>query len=173
MSELVALAYPSDAMAPAVVDRLERMAAEYDIDVEDLVFVTRRPDGKTKVHHPLAKTGASATVGGVCGLIAGFMLLNPVAGAAVGAGAGALTAKLSDSGIDADFVRELTAELKPGTSAVLVLVRSVNRERVLPEISLFRGRVMYTTLAPDAEERLRKSIEGQQHASAPTAPAAE
>jgi uncharacterized membrane protein len=169
MSELVALAYPSDAIAPAVVDRLERMAKEYDIDVEDLVFVTRRRDGKTKVHHPLAKTGAAATVGGVCGLIAGVMLLNPVAGAAVGAGAGALTAKLSESGIDESFVKELTSELTPGTSAVLVLVRSVNRQRVVPEISRFGGRVLYTTLPEDAEARLRDSIESAGR-PAPSAP---
>jgi uncharacterized membrane protein len=162
MSELVALAYPSDSIAPAVVDRLERLASENDIDVEDLVVVTCRRDGSTKVDHPLSKTGSAATLGGVCGLIAGFMLLNPLAGAAVGAGAGALSAKLRDSGIDADFARELTEELQPGTSAVLVLVRNVNRERVVPEMARFRGRVLYTSLGADAEQRLRDAIEGQQ-----------
>src|SRR5689334_25317062 len=99
--------------------------------------MTRGPDGKTRVEHPLSKTGSSATVGGVVGLLAGFMLLNPAAGAAVGAGAGALSAKLRHSGIDGDFVDELAAELQPGTSALLALVRSVNRERVVPEVAKF------------------------------------
>ena len=159
MSELVAIAYPSDSIAPAVVDRIQRLAGEYQIDVEDLVFLTRGPDGKTKAHHPLAKTGSSATVGGVCGLLAGFLLLNPVAGAAVGAGAGALSSKHRHSGIDGDFVDELAAELQPGTSAVLVLVRSVNRERVVPEVAKYGGRVLYTSLSEDAERRLREDLE--------------
>jgi uncharacterized membrane protein len=159
VSELVAIAYPSDAIAPAVVDRIQRLADEDLIDVEDLVFMTRGPDGKTRVDHPLSKTGSSAAVGGVVGLLAGFMLLNPAAGAAVGAGAGALSAKLRHTGIDGDFVDELAAELQPGTSAVLALVRSVNRERVVPEVARYGGRLLHTTLSADAEQRLREDLE--------------
>jgi uncharacterized membrane protein len=159
VSELVAIAYPSDSIAPAVVDRIQRLADEDLIDVEDLVFMTRGPDGTTRVEHPLSKTGSSANVGGVVGLLAGFMLLNPVAGAAVGAGAGAISAKLRNTGIDGDFVDELAVELQPGTSALLALVRSVDRQRVVPEVAKYGGRLLHTTLSADAEQRLREDLE--------------
>jgi uncharacterized membrane protein len=159
MSELVVLVYPGDAIAPAVVDRIERLSQELAIDIEDLVFVTRSASGSSKVHHPLAKTGTAATIGGVCGGLAGFLVLNPLGGAAVGAAAGAAVSKLSDAGIDRSFVRELTAELQPDTSAVFVLVRSVDRERVLPEVARYGGRVLYTSLAPEAEAGLRQVLE--------------
>jgi uncharacterized membrane protein len=165
MSELVVLVYPGDSIAPAVVDRLERLAQELAIDIEDMVFVTRSASGSSKVHHPLAKTGAAATVGGVCGALAGFLVLNPVGGAVVGAGAGAALSRLSTTGIDRSFVRTLSDELQPGTSAVFVLVRSVDREAVLPEVARFGGRVLYTSLSPEAEAGLRQALDDGRPAS--------
>src|SRR5829696_8816979 len=123
MSKLVVFAYPSDSVAPAVADKLERLGHEIEIDLEHMVYVTCNAKGDRKLHHPMSRTGKTAVVGGVCGMLAGMLLLNPAAGAAVGAGAGAIAGKLSDAGIHDDFARELTEQLGPGTSAVLVLVR--------------------------------------------------
>ena len=55
------------------------------------------------------------------GALVGLVMLNPVAGAAVGAGAGAAAHRLRRTGLDPDFVEKMRDRLAPGTSALLVL----------------------------------------------------
>jgi hypothetical protein len=90
--------------------------------------------------------------------LVGLLFLNPLAGmavgAAVGAGAGALSGSLMDYGIDDNFIRELSDTLKPDTSAIFVLVRKVQAEKVLSELSDVRGRVLRRAEHPATQARL-------------------
>jgi hypothetical protein len=51
----------------------------------------------------------------------------------VGAGAGAVGGKLSDIGIDDQFLKERSESLPPGTSALFVLVRKATPDKVLED----------------------------------------
>jgi len=114
------------------------------------------------------------------GTLVGLLFLNPLlgaaAGAAFGAGAGALSGKLADYGIDDEFIRSVADHLKPNTSALFLLVRKVQPERVLSELSQFRGRVIRSSLSPEQEARLQAALSGGgvampgTPASAPTVP---
>jgi uncharacterized membrane protein len=48
-----------------------------------------------------------------------LIFLNPLLGLAVGAGAGAFSGALSDVGINDQFMKDLAATMKPGSSALL------------------------------------------------------
>jgi uncharacterized membrane protein len=89
-----------------------------------------------------------------------MIFLNPLIGAAVGAGAGALAGKLKDIGIDDNFMKELASDLTEGTSALFILVRKATTDKVLERLKGFKGKVLRTSLAVDAEEELRKVLEG-------------
>jgi uncharacterized membrane protein len=92
-------------------------------------------------------------------MLIGMIFLNPLLGAAVGAGAGALSGKLSDIGIDDNFIKELSGTLQPGNSALFVLVRKATPDKVLEQLKGFEGKVLKTSLTADEENELRAVLE--------------
>jgi uncharacterized membrane protein len=105
------------------------------------------------------------TTGALFGTLIGLLFLNPLAGFAlgglVGGGTGALSGSLVDYGINDDFIRSLGQTLPPDSSALFVLVRKVQPEKVLAELSNFRGRVLRTSLSPEQEKRLQAALSGE------------
>lgn len=167
MSELVVVAFDTPNEADRALNELTRLQREYLIDLEDAVVATRAPDGKVRLKQSvnLVGTGAAggALWGGLWGGLVGLLFLNPLlgwaTGAAFGAGAGALSGRLADFGINDDFMRSLSQTLKPDTSALFVLVRKVQPEKVLAELSNFKGRLIRSSLSPEQEERLARALE--------------
>jgi uncharacterized membrane protein len=91
----------------------------------------------------------------IWGLLIGMIFMNPLIGAAVGAGAGAISGKLSDIGIDDKFIKELSGTLQPGNSALFVLVRKATPDKVIERLKGFQGKVLKTSLTTDKEADLQ------------------
>ena len=168
MAELVAIAFDGPQEADRVLTELGRLQTEYLIDLEDAVVAIRQPDGRVQLKQSLNLAGVGAASGGLSGAFwgtpVGLLFLNPLAGFAVGglvgAGAGVLSGSLVDYGIDDDFIRSLAATLKPDSSALFVLVRKVQPEKVLAELSGVRGHVLRTSLSSEQEARLQAPLSG-------------
>jgi uncharacterized membrane protein len=160
MSDLVAVAYPDERTARDVAATLAAMTKEKTLELEDLVVVTRDEQGKVKLHQTLSTTGAGAAGGALWGGLIGLLFLAPLLGMAIGAASGGVAGKLTDVGIDDQFMKDLGQRLDEGGAAVIVLIRKITREKVVPEISKYGGEVLHTSLSPDAEERLREALEG-------------
>jgi len=166
MAELVAIAFEKPDEADRVLTELARLQKEYLIDLEDAVVAVRQPDGKVQLKQSLNLIGVGAASGGLSGAfwgsLVGLLFLNPLAGFAVGglvgAGSGALSGSLVDYGIDDNFIRSLAETLQPDTSALFVLVRKAQPEKVLAELSGFRGKVLRSSLSPEQEARLQAAI---------------
>jgi uncharacterized membrane protein len=96
-------------------------------------------------------------------MLIGLLFLNPLLGAGIGAGAGALSGKFADIGINDQFMKDLAATFTPGSSALFVLVRKSTPDKVLEGLKPFagKGRVLQTSLTKDKEEELRKFIESK------------
>ena len=62
------------------------MQKEYLIDMGDFVVVTKDDKGKVKLHQAKNLTALGAVSGGLWGTLIGLIFLNPLLGAAVGAG---------------------------------------------------------------------------------------
>ena len=159
MSDLVVIAFDDEHTAFEMRAELAKMQKEYLIKMDDVVVVTKDDKGKPKLHQAVNLTAAGAVGGGFWGMLIGMIFLNPLLGAAVGAGAGALSGKLSDIGIDDKFMKELGESLKPGTSALFVLVRKATPDKVLAGLQRFKGKVIKTSLTKDEEDELRKVLE--------------
>lgn len=170
MADLIAVAFDGPQEADRALTELNRLQKEYLVDLADAVVVIRQPDGKINLKQSISLVGAGAASGGLSGAIwgtlVGLLFLNPLAGFAigglVGAGSGALSGALIDYGIDDNFIRSLAETMKPDSSALFVLVRKVQPEKVLSELSGFRGRVLRTSLSPEQEARLQAAISGAQ-----------
>ena len=69
--------------------------------------------------------GGGANVRHVLGLLFGVLFFIPVFGMAVGAGLGALFGKIEKTGIDKQFQEQVRDLVKPGTSALFLVVEKV------------------------------------------------
>jgi uncharacterized membrane protein len=137
------------------------MQKEYLIEMEDAVVVTKNGAGKVQLHQAVNLTAAGAVGGGFWGTLIGMIFLNPLLGAAVGAGAGALSGLLTDIGINDKQIKEVSDSFKPGNSALFVLVRRATADKVLDGLKEFagKGKVFQTSLTKDSEQSLRAALE--------------
>jgi uncharacterized membrane protein len=164
MADLVAVAFDDETTAFELRAALAKLQKEYLIQMDDVVVLTRSEDGKVQLHQAVNMTAAGAAGGGFWGMLIGLIFLNPILGAAVGAGAGALSGYFTDIGIDDKFMKELGEKLPKGGSALFVLVRKVTGDKVLAALEPFRGKgqVLQTSLNKDSEEALRAALEKAQ-----------
>lgn len=172
MSDLIVIAFDDEATGFELRDELIRMQQEYLLQLEDVVVVTR-PEGKVMLHQAVNLTATGALGGTMWGTLIGLIFLNPLVGAAVGAASGALAGRLSDIGINDDFIRQVGQSVAPGGSAVFLLVRKMTTDRVLQRLEGFdrRGRILRTSLSEADEAKLRDAIAGgveRGHAPQPT-----
>jgi uncharacterized membrane protein len=188
MSELVVVGFEDTQQADRALTELVRLTKEHLIDLEDAVVAIRSPDGTVRIKQSVNLVGIGAAQGslsgGLWGSLVGLLFLNPLlgfaAGAAVGAGSGALAGSLSDYGIDDGLIGSIGETLQPNTSALFVLIRKVQPEKVLAELSGFKGRVIRSSLSPEQEQRLqaalsqarREDVAGASAADAPLPPGA-
>ena len=161
MSDLVVIEFNDKESAFALRAELAKMQEDYLITMEDVVVVTKNEKGKIKLHQAVNLTATGAVQGSFWGMLIGFLLLNPLLGAAVGAGAGALGGKLSDIGINDQFMKELAADLTEDTSALFILLRKVTPDKVLARLEelQIKGKILKTSMTVEDDEELRKIIE--------------
>ncbi len=161
MSTLVAVVFPDESTAFEMRAALIKMHKQYLVELEDAVVVTRDQKGGTKLDQAVNLTAVGAVGGGFWGMLIGMIFLNPLLGAAVGAGAGALASRFHDIGLDDQMMRDVGSSLKSGTSAVFVLIRRASSDKVLEGLKQFvgKGKVYQTSLNKDDEAKLREALE--------------
>lgn len=170
MSDLIVVGFDTVEEADKVLLKLGTLKKEYLIDLEDAVVVIRDESGKVQLKQSLNLTAIGATSGllsgSIWGGLVGLLFLNPLAGfaigGAIGAGTGALSGSLADYGIDDEFIKSLGQTIPNNSSALFILVRKVQPEKVLAEFSGLRGKVLKTSLSPEQETRLQEALSGSQ-----------
>ena len=158
MSTLVAIGYDDPFKAQEVRLMLAKMQKDYLIDLEDAVVAVKDDKGKVKLHQAVNLTAAGAISGGFWGSLIGLIFLNPLLGLAMGATAGAVSGALSDLGIDDKFMKELAAQMNPGSSVLFILVRKATPDKVLDEIKGTGGKILKTSLSHDDEAKLQTAL---------------
>jgi uncharacterized membrane protein len=113
----------------------------------DIAVVVRHPDGSFTFDRKPFPSAANILGCSVVGFLAGLVVANPWAGAAIGAllgGAG--TAVAARAAIGDDFIREVKELMKPGTSALFVLDDEGDMEAILHAIRGLGGTVLKTNV---------------------------
>jgi len=160
MSTLIAIGYPDETTATAAGDEAERLAKDLIIQPDAIAVIRRDVNGHFHVttnHHAVA---GGTTYGMFWGLLFGMLFFIPVFGMAVGAGLGALMGKFEKSGIDKAFADQVRDMLKPGTSALFVVVEKVTPDKAVEGLSRFGGTVLKSSLSKDAEHELQDALHG-------------
>jgi uncharacterized membrane protein len=158
MSTLIAIGYPDAQTAEEVRGVLIQATKERLVDLQDAVVVEHRSDGKIKLHQAVSTTGAGAAGGALWGGLIGLLFLAPLFGMAVGAATGAVAGKVTDAGVNDDFLKQLGDKLEPGAAALIALGSSQAPDKLLERLRPYGGDVIQTSLATEEEERLRSSL---------------
>lgn len=166
MAELIVLDFDGLETADAVLSKLRELRKSHLIDLLDAVVVIRPEGGDIQIKQSVNLTALGAsqglTTGALLGGLAGLLALNPLAGfalgGAVGAVMGAVGGRLSDFGIDDGFIREFGETVRPGTSALFLLVAKATTDKVVAEIRSYGPRILKTSLSAEQEEGLREAL---------------
>lgn len=161
MAMLVAIGYPDQGTAEQAVRTVSELEAELIIQADQVAAISRDLDGKYHVHtnHGGAGAGGGAWWGGFWGLLFGLLFFIPFAGLAIGAGMGALFGHLGKSGIDKAFQEQVRDYLKPGTSALFMVIEHVTPDKAVAGLQQYGGTVIKTSLSEEDTQRLQEALE--------------
>jgi uncharacterized membrane protein len=160
MADLIAIGYPDEATAEAAADEARQLARDLIIEPDAIAVIVRDAKGDYHVHTHHHLVGRGASWGMWWGLLFGVLFFIPVFGMAVGAGLGALMGKVTKSGIDAQFQDQVRGMLKPGTSALFLMVEKVTPDKAVEAMSKFGGTVLKTSLSKEGEQELQDALHG-------------
>jgi uncharacterized membrane protein len=178
MSELLVLGFDEIDKADAVLNRLQQLQKEYLIDLEDAVVAIRDGEGKVRLKQSMQPSAAgvatsSGLSGAIWGSLVGLLFLNPLAGmvlgGAIGASTGALAGSISDYGIDDELIKKLAETIPVNTSALFLLVRKAQPEKLLEEFKGEHARILRSSLSPDQESKLQGALAAEAIRLNPTA----
>jgi uncharacterized membrane protein len=162
MSHLAVIGFDDQFKADEVRVEVLRLQRECALDLEDAAVAVKKPDGTVSLHQTYNLAKAGAVGGGFWGLLIGTLFLSPILGIVAGASAGAVAGALADVGIEDDFMQNVAATLRPGTSALFILVRTAPPEILLQTMHTAGGKVLQTSLGHVDEARLRSALGEQQ-----------
>ena len=161
---LVGISFPDLFRAQEFLTALQRLASNDALVLEDAVVVMKDESGKTVVRETIdPQPGRSAVSGGVWTGLFGLILGGPVgwaAGAAIGAGAGALTAKLVDLGISDEWVDWFRQAVRPGTATVAMLASEIVEDQLVAEVERFAGaELVYANFDDEMLQRITDALQ--------------
>ena len=170
---LVGISFESTFRAQEFLVAASGLAAAGRLKLKDAVTVVKDDSGKTIVYETVDPTPVrSALSGAMWAGLFGIILGGPVgwiAGLAVGAGAGAVTAKVMDLGVPDEWVTWFRDAVQPGTATVALLVEDLDRNALVAEAARFPGaELVYANLDDATIERVRDAFANHVPAAANT-----
>ena len=86
----------------------------------------------------------------------GLLFFIPFAGWAIGAGLGALFGHMSKQGIDKAFQDQVRDRLKPGTSALFMVIEQATPDKAVAALEQYGGTVIKTSLSEEDTKKLQE-----------------
>jgi uncharacterized membrane protein len=161
MSHLVVIAFDDPEEAGKVRHTLSSVQQTGHLSLNDSAVVVKDEDGKVHLKDEIDRGVKVGAVGGsVIGLLIGSIFF-PIGGLILGAVGGALVGKLMGTGVSKDFISEVTDELEPGSSAIFFIVRGDDPNVTVAALRDYDGKILQTTLPDEAEDTLRRHLEGR------------
>jgi uncharacterized membrane protein len=164
----VAIGYPDQGTAEQARQTVQRLEADLVIQADQVASISRDLEGKYHVHttHGGASAAGGAIWGSFWGLLFGLLFFVPFAGLAMGAGFGALFGHLGEKGIDKAFQEQVRDYVKPGTSALFMVIEQVTPDKAIAALEQYGGTVIRTSLSDEDTKKLQEALNPEQAATA-------
>jgi uncharacterized membrane protein len=160
MATLVAIGYPDEDTADQARKTVQQLEADLIIQADQVASISRDADGKYHVHttHGGASAGGGAIWGSFWGLLFGLLFFVPFAGLALGAGFGALVGHMGEKGIDKAFQEQVRDYVKPGTSALFMVIEQATPDKAIAALEQYGGTVIRTSLSEEDTKKLQDAL---------------
>ena len=160
MATLVAIGYPDQGTAVQALETVRRLEGELIIQADQVAAISRDQEGKLHVDtgHGAGTTAGGAAMGGLWGFLFGLLFFVPFAGLALGAGMGALFGHFGEKGIDKAFQQQVRDYLKPGTSALFMVIEQATPDKAIAALEQYGGTVIRTSLSADDTKKLQDAL---------------
>lgn len=160
MSDMFITVFDTPDGAGKLAEALAPLRRDYALQVQDVTIVKRDAQGKISLETPGNVPLLQIAGGAFWGVMFGTIVTFPLAGAAVGAVVGAVTATDHDPGISSAFTDRLGETLKPGGSALCMLVRDVEAPELLDAVARaeVQGEVVTAPVPEPQAEELRGAL---------------
>lgn len=164
---LLGLSFSDKYRAQEFLTAITRLSSKGLLKLRDAVIVTKNEAGDVKVQETVDPTPARSALSGAMwtGLV-GLIVGGPVgwvAGIGLGAGAGAITAKVVDLGIPDEWVTWFRAAVDDSTTTVVILAEDLDMGALEAEVRRFAGaELVHSTLPAHAIALLRDALGDQQ-----------
>jgi len=158
---LWAVGYDDMGRAKQVRDEIVRLGwCKHYLLLEDVAVVVRHSDGSFTLDHEPFPTASNILGCTAVGFVAGLVLGLPLAGAIIGAmvGGTAIAVTSGEVGIGDDFVRDVKALMKPGTSALFVLDREGEMDVILRAIRGLGGTVVKANVDRERAQLIQSTL---------------
>lgn len=161
---IVGISFADTFRAQEFVIACRRLASQKELELRDVVLVVKDANGKTVVHETIdPQPVPSALSGAMWAGLFGLILGGPVgwlAGAAIGAGTGAVSAKVVDLGVPDEWVAWFRDAVQPETTTVVLLLGSYDRAATFAELERFSGgHLVYANVGTDVTARIRDALD--------------
>ncbi len=161
---LLGLSFDDKYRAQEFLTAMTRLASVGTIKLRDAVVVSKGEDGAVKVRETVdPQAGRSALSSAVWTGLLGLLIGGPVgwvAGIGIGAGAGALTAKVVDLGVPDEWVDWFRQAVAEGTTTVVILAEDLRFDEFEAEARRFAGaELVYSTMPWASLDRIRAALE--------------
>ncbi len=164
MSKLIVITFKDKYRAEVVLGTLRRLWKDGLGSMDDAAVVVKEDNGRLRAIQGMDQTviGAAMTAtGSGLGLLVGSLVGLPILGAVAG---GAISHWWESDTVKKDFIKRVSQELEPGTSAMFVLGKTSDIDAVLAELGplLADARLLHADVD---DESLRKIHDSITHAS--------
>jgi uncharacterized membrane protein len=160
MATLIAIGYSDEGTAAKAAEEVKRLSEDLIIRPDSVAVITRDAQGEYHVSTNHHAVGMGASWGMFWGLLFGLLFFVPVFGMAVGAGLGAIFGKIEKGGIDKAFQQQVRDMVKPGTSALFMIVEKVTPDKAIAALSQYGGTVLKSSLSTEQEAQLQDALHG-------------
>ena len=162
--DLLVIEYNSLEQAELARNNLLEMNSEYMVNTIDAVIATKNKHGKVVLNQMVNLWPTQVSSGAILGLVVGVLFLNPLLGVVAGTAGGALSAALSDYGINDKFMKHTAQILEGKDAALFIMAQGEITDKVIESLGTDGGEILRTNLDSDKEQRLRQEFEKAQKA---------
>ena len=161
MSNLIVMTFNTPGEASRVRETLRDLERAGRLSLDDAAVIRKDAAGTLPVDNEVDRgVTLGALGGGLLGLVLSFVF--PLGGLVLGAAGGALVGRMAALRIDKGFVEDVTLALRPGTSALFLIVREGgNADARVAALEPFEGKVNQTTFDSSVEESLRRALDDE------------
>lgn len=160
MAELIAIGYNDTNTAVQAMDDVLRLSHDLVIQPDAVAAIIRNQDGKFRTITNQHEVGMGASWGMLWGFLFGLLFFVPIFGIAIGAGMGAIAGKIGKTMVNREFQDQVRDMLKPGMSALFMVVEQMTTDKALASLSKYGGTVVKSSLSEHDQAELQEALSG-------------